>query len=149
MDRSLFRRHSHLPWILELLCRAIVACLYRVRTRGWEQVPATGGVLIVANHLSYVDPILIQLACRRRLRFVGSDEVRQCGGFFDWIFRMSGAIPIAPHQALESTRRVTLPISSSSVTWVPCLPRMIRLQRMRDSCSRMCFTALPCSTIGT
>jgi acyl-[acyl-carrier-protein]-phospholipid O-acyltransferase/long-chain-fatty-acid--[acyl-carrier-protein] ligase len=107
MDRSLFRRHSYLPWILELLCRAIVACLYRVRTRGWEHVPTTGGVLIVANHLSYVDPILIQLACRRRLRFVGSDEVRQCGGFFDWVFRMSGAIPIAPYQALESTRRVT------------------------------------------
>ncbi len=118
MDRSLFRRHSYLPWILELFCRAVVACLYRVRTRGWEHVPATGGVLIVANHLSYVDPVLIQLACRRRLRFVGSEEVRRSGGFFDWAFRMSGAIPIAPHQALDSTRRITAALEAGEAVCV-------------------------------
>ena len=71
MPPPLFRRRSCLPLYLEWIARLIAGFLYRVRSSGAEQLPATGGVLLIANHISYVDVIAIQVACPRPIRFVG------------------------------------------------------------------------------
>jgi acyl-[acyl-carrier-protein]-phospholipid O-acyltransferase/long-chain-fatty-acid--[acyl-carrier-protein] ligase len=44
--------------------------LYRMRAFGTENVPRRGGALLVSNHVSYVDWLVIWAACRRRVRFV-------------------------------------------------------------------------------
>jgi acyl-[acyl-carrier-protein]-phospholipid O-acyltransferase/long-chain-fatty-acid--[acyl-carrier-protein] ligase len=115
MDFSLPFRRTHLPWLVELVARLVVALLYRVRTRGAEHVPANGGALVVANHLSYMDPALLQLACPRRIRFVGSEDVRRSHGFFGWLFDVSGTIPVTPDNALDTTRRVIAALAAGEV----------------------------------
>ncbi len=43
---------------------------YSYRRRGWHHIPLAGPVLIVANHQSMLDPILVGLAARRYLSFL-------------------------------------------------------------------------------
>lgn len=96
-------RRSYFPAPLEWLVSGLARLLYRVRQSGLEHIPATGGALIVANHLSSVDPILLQLACPRRIRFMGDRGLRS-HWFFDLVFRLSGAIPVEARSATEGMR---------------------------------------------
>jgi acyl-[acyl-carrier-protein]-phospholipid O-acyltransferase / long-chain-fatty-acid--[acyl-carrier-protein] ligase len=75
---------------LILLTRVI----YRVKVRGIENLPLEGGVLIVANHVSWSDPFLLGSTMQRRIRFLMDKE------FYDkwWIrpiARLMQAIPIS------------------------------------------------------
>jgi acyl-[acyl-carrier-protein]-phospholipid O-acyltransferase/long-chain-fatty-acid--[acyl-carrier-protein] ligase len=97
MPYPAIRRRSHLPFLLELIARSVARVLYRVRTSGAGNIPSTGGVLLIANHISYVDVVVLQLACPRPIRFVGHQGLRR-NGFFNWCFEMSGSIPISVEQ---------------------------------------------------
>ncbi|MDO8542693.1 MAG: AMP-binding protein [Opitutaceae bacterium] len=99
----LFRRRSHLPLYLEIVATLIARVLYRVRTRGAENIPATGGVLLIANHISYVDVVVLQLACPRPIRFVGYKGLRH-NWFFNWCFEVSGCISVSDRQPLDGMR---------------------------------------------
>ena len=63
-------RRSYLPLGLELVVGSIGMLLYRVRSRGAEQVPAVGGAVVIANHLSYADVDRSRsLVCQQLVRF--------------------------------------------------------------------------------
>ena len=106
MNETLAFRRSRLPWWLEKLAEPLVRGLYRVRSRGAEHLPPTGGVLVLANHLSYVDFVVLQLACPRALRFVGYSELPKSNWFYRWAYRISGTIPVSSSSPLDATRRV-------------------------------------------
>ena len=78
---------------MEWFAVGIARLLYRVRCSGEDHVPASGGAVIIANHLSYVDVVVLQLACPRPVRFVGFKGLRE-HRFFDWAFRVARAIPV-------------------------------------------------------
>jgi acyl-[acyl-carrier-protein]-phospholipid O-acyltransferase/long-chain-fatty-acid--[acyl-carrier-protein] ligase len=68
--------------------------LYRIRTCGIEHVPARGGALLVANHLSFVDAFLVSAAVGRPVRFMMYRDffrVPLIGHFARWV----GAIPVS------------------------------------------------------
>ena len=94
MTNPLLPRRSHLPFFIEFIASTIARLLYRVRTSGAENLPTSGGVLIIANHISYVDVVVLQLACPRPIRFVGYQGLRR-NGFFNWVFEISGSIAIS------------------------------------------------------
>ena len=50
--------------------------LYRVRVVGRENEPAEGAYLSVANHISYVDPIFVAIALRRKQRFIAKQSLK-------------------------------------------------------------------------
>jgi len=78
-------RRSCLPFFLDLIARIIARLLYKVRTSGSENIPAQGGVLLIANHLSYADVVVLQLGCPRPIYFVGYDGLKH-NAFFEWVF---------------------------------------------------------------
>jgi len=96
---------STLPWLIEVVVALIARCLYRVKSSGAGNLPA-GGALIASNHLSYADPVLLQLACPRPLRFVGYSGLNQRSWFFRLVFKLSGAVQISSTEALAATRAV-------------------------------------------
>jgi acyl-[acyl-carrier-protein]-phospholipid O-acyltransferase/long-chain-fatty-acid--[acyl-carrier-protein] ligase len=51
----------------------IVRLVYRVRTVHAERIPATGGVLLLPNHVTFADAFMISAACPRPVRFVMDD----------------------------------------------------------------------------
>jgi acyl-[acyl-carrier-protein]-phospholipid O-acyltransferase / long-chain-fatty-acid--[acyl-carrier-protein] ligase len=98
-------RRSALPWWIEKIAVAIARCLYAVRSGGAEHLPV-GGALVLANHLSYVDAIVLQLACPRRLRFVGHEAFAKQSWFFSALYKLTGTIPVTSSSALGATRQV-------------------------------------------
>lgn len=81
--------------------------LCRFRVEGKEHVPARGGVLLAANHVSYVDPVVVGCAVRRRLHYLAKEELfrRPAAG---WFLRQLQAFPISRSQAEPSVLKRTL-----------------------------------------
>lgn len=73
------------------------------------RLPGQGAALLVSNHISGLDPLLIIAAARRPLRFMIAREEYQRYGF-TWLFRAIGCIPVErarkPEQALREALRV-------------------------------------------
>lgn len=68
--------------------------MYRVQHRDLEQIPDEGAALLVCNHVSFVDALLIGGAVRRPIRFVMYYKIYQLP-VLNFIFRTAGTIPIA------------------------------------------------------
>jgi acyl-[acyl-carrier-protein]-phospholipid O-acyltransferase/long-chain-fatty-acid--[acyl-carrier-protein] ligase len=117
MPTPLFLRRSYLPYFLELVASLIARVLYRVRTKGLEQLPKTGGVLLISNHISYVDVVVLQLVCPRPIRFLGYRGLRR-NGFFNWCFDMSGCLTIAPEHPMEGIRAAVRSLKRGEIVCV-------------------------------
>ena len=63
--------------ISHLVTRILAKIFLRARIEGRENVPATGGGLVCANHQSYLDPILIGMAFNRSMCYVARDSLFQ------------------------------------------------------------------------
>jgi len=81
--------------LLRLALGLLGRTFYRVTPVGLESVPATGGVLLLPNHISYVDAVILQLACPRPIRFLVYEQIYR-HGLLRWGLRLLGAIPISP-----------------------------------------------------
>ena len=68
--------------------------MYRVEHRNLNQIPEEGPALLVCNHVSYVDALLIAGAVRRPIRFVMYYKIYRLP-VLNFIFRTAGTIPIA------------------------------------------------------
>jgi len=68
--------------------------LYRVEHRGLDAIPDEGPVLLVCNHVSFVDALLIGGAVRRPVRFVMYYRIYNLP-VLNFIFRTAGTVPIA------------------------------------------------------
>lgn len=87
----------------EWLARAVAALLYRVRAVHAERLPGSGGALLLANHLSYVDVVALQVAARRRLRFIAYRSPVP-NPWFEWVFRRAGVIALPGGQPAGALR---------------------------------------------
>ncbi|WP_287028128.1 MFS transporter [Pseudomonas sp. UBA6310] len=68
--------------------------VYRVEHRGLERIPEEGAALLVCNHVSYVDALLIGGAVRRPVRFVMYYKIYRMP-VLNFVFRTAGTVPIA------------------------------------------------------
>lgn len=96
----------HVNWLdglTRLLCRYVHGL-----NNQWLDLPAEGPAIVVANHVSGVDPLLLIAASRRPLRFLIATEEYQ-RPVLHWVFRAAGCIPVdrsgRPEQALRTARR--------------------------------------------
>lgn len=72
----------------------VVKLLYRVRTIGVDYVPVEGPAMLVANHASYMDAVLLCATSRRRIRFLMSKEFYNKSRFLKKFFDLYGVIPV-------------------------------------------------------
>ncbi len=70
--------------------------LFRVHVKGLDRIPKTGGALIVANHMSYLDPGIVQSILDRPARFLVYRKFYE-SWWLGPIARTFGALPVAPH----------------------------------------------------
>ncbi len=73
----------------------LASTIYRLKYEGQEKVPKNGGCIIVCNHVSFIDWLIITAACRRPARFVMDHNYFKMP-IISLFFRMAKAIPIAP-----------------------------------------------------
>jgi acyl-[acyl-carrier-protein]-phospholipid O-acyltransferase/long-chain-fatty-acid--[acyl-carrier-protein] ligase len=71
--------------------------VYRIRVLGRSNLPETGGALLVCNHLSLADAVLLQAASPRPIRFLMLASIYQRPLIKPW-GKLTGAIPISSEQ---------------------------------------------------
>jgi 1-acyl-sn-glycerol-3-phosphate acyltransferase len=74
-----------------------VALVYRFEVRGDEHIPAEGAAVLVCNHVSFVDAMLLMAASPRPIRFMMDHRIFQVP-VLGWLFKLAKAIPIAPQK---------------------------------------------------
>ena len=81
-------------FLMRFLVWILVSMLYRVRPTGLENVPVKGPAVLVCNHVSFVDALLVGGSIRRPVRFVMYYKIFQIP-LLRFIFKTAKAIPIA------------------------------------------------------
>ncbi len=111
---------SAAPFFLERLLRSLGAllgrCIYRVSAHGTERLPA-GGFLLLPNHLTWIDAIVLQLACPRPIRFIVFEEIYNLR-LLNPIFRAIGALPISPRKAKDAVRAASEAILAGEIVCI-------------------------------
>ena len=78
---------------------------YRLRVSGIENIPKDGPVLLLGNHISYIDFALIQWATPRTIRFVVHDDYYS-KPILNLILRGVGAVSIKPESSRNAMQNI-------------------------------------------
>jgi 1-acyl-sn-glycerol-3-phosphate acyltransferase len=81
-------------FLMRFLAWLLIHTMYRVDKEGLDHVPETGPCIVVCNHVSYVDAIVIAACVRRPMRFIMDHRIFQVP-LLNWLFRTMRAIPVA------------------------------------------------------
>lgn len=115
--------------VLKPLWWLVTHTIYRMRVHGRQFVPATGPALLVCNHVSYVDWMLIWAACPRKVRFVAWAGWKK-NPLLRLFLRVTNSIPIdgnaGPKAIVAALRRITDALDRGEVI---CLFPEARLTR--------------------
>src|SRR5690606_13851174 len=82
---------------LRFLAFLLSRVLYRLRLEGHAHVPETGAAVLVANHVSFIDWLIIAGSVRRPVRFVMDHRIAGTP-LISTLFRHAKTIPIAPQR---------------------------------------------------
>ena len=124
---------------IEWLGAALGRLLYAVRSSGSQHVPQSGGALLIANHLSYVDAVVLQLVCPRRIRFVGVRGV-ETSRLLELCLRWSRAISISTVHPLQGFKSAVKALNNGELVCVfpeGSISRTGQLMEIKRGFSRM------------
>src|SRR5437660_2405373 len=102
--------------VLYFFGRLLVRCFYRVTAIGMENLPS-GGFLLVPNHISWVDALVLQLACPRPIRYVIDQEYYH-KPILHPILRAIGCIPISTRHSHAAVRAAAEKIADGEIVCV-------------------------------
>ena len=78
---------------------------YRLKVTGLDNLTKNGPVLLLGNHISWIDFALIQWAIPRTIRFVVHDDYYR-KPIFNWILRGVGAVSIRPENSRNAMQNI-------------------------------------------
>ena len=81
-------------FLMRFMVWVLTHTMYRVRHQGLDNIPDEGPAVLVCNHVSFMDALIIGGACRRPVRFVMDHRIFKTP-LLNFIFRTGKAIPIA------------------------------------------------------
>ena len=85
---SLFYRFAR------VVCNLVMALWFRLEVYGVENLPQDEGYILVSNHRTYLDPVLLGLRIKRELHFMAKAELFR-NRFFSALIRKLGAFPVS------------------------------------------------------
>src|SRR5216110_3732276 len=101
---------------IDFIGRLLVRCFYRVTATGLENLPS-GGFLLVPNHISWVDALVLQLASPRPIRYV-IDQAYYHKRILHPILRALGCIPINIRHSHAAVRAAAERIADGEIVCV-------------------------------
>src|SRR6266850_7556594 len=99
--------------VLHFLGRPLVKIFYRVRALGLENLPE-GGFLLLPNHITWVDALVLQFACPRPIRYIVDQEFYQKPMLRSFM-RTVGCIPIDVRHARSAIRAATERVAAGEI----------------------------------
>jgi hypothetical protein len=88
-------------FLMRFVVWILINTLYRIRPHGSDNIPNSGPVILVCNHVSFVDALIIGGSIRRPVRFVMYHRIFDIP-LLRFLFRTAKAIPIAPAREDEA-----------------------------------------------
>ncbi len=102
--------YSFVRWIASLLFSGA----YKIDVVGFNNLPSRGGVLLLGNHISWLDWAIIQIACPRNVRFVMDRGIYQ-RWYLKWALDLAGVIPISPGKSKAALADVNALLKAGEV----------------------------------
>jgi len=93
--RTVATARAFFYWVIKAIAWPVMRTYVRLRVRGQVHVPRTGPCLVVANHASYVDAVVLGSACPRRITFMITEPIYRMLRL-RWFYYMMGTIPVDP-----------------------------------------------------
>ena len=84
-------------YLLRVIAWVLSRFVYRFRIRGDEHIPTEGAAILVCNHVSFIDAVLLMAASPRPIRFIMDHQIFKVP-VLGWLFKLAKAIPIAPQK---------------------------------------------------
>lgn len=84
-----------------LFCILVFKLLFRIQAYGREHIPRKGGFILASNHVSFLDPIAVGIACPRQLNFMARHDLFS-HRFFGWLIYSVGSFPVKRNTADRS-----------------------------------------------
>jgi len=81
-------------FLMRFIVWMLIHSVYRLQKSGVEKIPDEGAAVVVCNHPSFVDALVISAACPRPMRFV-MDHRAFANPLLNFVYRTARAIPIA------------------------------------------------------
>ncbi|HEX4233495.1 MAG TPA: MFS transporter [Caldimonas sp.] len=85
-------------YLIRFVAFILTRIVYRFKVRGDENIPIEGAAILVSNHVSFIDPVLLMAASPRPIRFIMDHAIFRTP-VLGWFFKLAKAIPIAPQKA--------------------------------------------------
>ncbi|MGB8169390.1 MAG: AMP-binding protein [Chthoniobacteraceae bacterium] len=108
------------PSLLEAFIRTtgllLASVIYRVSAFHRERLPE-GGFLLLPNHLTWVDAVVLQVACPRPIRFIVWEEIFNLR-WLHWVFRAVGALPISSKRAKDAVKAASEAIQRGEIVCI-------------------------------
>ena len=82
-------------YLLRFIAWVASRFVYRFKVAGDENIPLQGAAILVCNHVSFVDAVLLMAASPRPIYFVMDHQIFRVP-VLGWLFKLAKAIPIAP-----------------------------------------------------
>jgi 1-acyl-sn-glycerol-3-phosphate acyltransferase len=96
------QEHPFLWKCLRPPVRFIATAAFDLKVYGTEHVPTSGGVLIVSNHQSVLDPIVLAVELTRPVSYIAKSELFEMSPVIAWVLRSLGGFPV--HQGASDIR---------------------------------------------
>ncbi len=93
--------------ILRLTAILLCKFLFGIKISGRGNIPQEGGFILASNHRSNLDPVVLGVACPRKLNFMAKEELFR-NPFFGWFISQLGAFPVKRNHADISAVRQAL-----------------------------------------
>ena len=84
-------------YLLRFIAWVASRCVYRFRVQGDDAIPTEGAAVLVCNHVSFVDAVLLMAASPRPIYFVMDHRIFRVP-VLGWLFKLAKAIPVAPQK---------------------------------------------------
>ncbi|MEO6281368.1 MFS transporter [Roseateles sp.] len=89
-------------YLLRFVAFVLTRIVYRFRLVHDERIPTAGPAVLVCNHVSFVDAVLLMAASPRPIRFLMDAQIFKTP-VLGWLFKLAKAIPIAPAKTDPAT----------------------------------------------
>ncbi|MGE4383318.1 MAG: acyl-[ACP]--phospholipid O-acyltransferase [Arcobacter sp.] len=100
--------------LILLFLKSIVGLKYKLEVDGIKNIPSSGGVLLLGNHISWIDWAIILMAVPREVKFV-MDKTIYSKWYITWILKMFKAIPISNISSKSTIQTIAKELDSGSV----------------------------------
>ena len=84
-------------YLLRFIAFLATRLVYRFKVLGDENIPTKGAAILVCNHVSFVDAVLLMAASPRPIAFIMDHRIFKVP-VLGWLFKLAKAIPIAPQR---------------------------------------------------